>query len=102
MGEYSNSKLGRISLISSLLGVVTPILVVFISKTFVEADIKSGIRVGDFILSVGWVWGVEMIAFIFGILGRSSPKGKVGLCISSLLLGAFFLFVLYIMWSLIF
>ena len=52
MSENSNNKLGLISLILSLLGVV-----VFISKTFVEADIKSGIRVGDFILSVGWVGG---------------------------------------------
>ncbi|MDP6959262.1 MAG: hypothetical protein QF645_10675 [Planctomycetota bacterium] len=100
MGEYSNSKLGRISLISSLLGVVTPILVVFISKIFVEEGLKAYYGEARFVLSVGLFFGFESIAFVCGLSGRSSPKGKVGLWISSLLLGGTAISVLYVIWSL--
>ncbi len=98
--ENSNKKFGRISLNASLLGVVGPLLVVSISKIFVEEGLKSYYSEASFVLSVGLFFGFESIAFVCGLSGRSSPKGKVGLLISSLLLGGTAISVLYVIWSL--
>ena len=78
MIDNSESKLGVTSFRLSILGVLVPVVVAFLSNIFVEGDLKP-----YYILCFLLFAGFEFIALISGVIGRSSPAGKAGLGISS-------------------
>ncbi len=94
MSDHSMTKLGMISLRLSILGVVVPIVVAFLSHTFVEDDLKP-----YYTLCVILFLGLEFIALVCGIVGRSNPAGKAGLGISGVLLGTSILYALYLIFG---
>ena len=78
MNDNSESKLGVISLRFSILGILIPVVLAFLTHLFVEGDLKPYYTL-CFLLFAGF----ELIALISGVIGRSSPAGKAGRGISS-------------------
>ncbi len=94
MSDHARTKLGITSLRLSILGVIIPIVVAFLSHIFVEDDLKP-----YYTLCVILFLGLEFIALVCGIVARSNPAGKAGLTVSGFLFGASLLSILYLMFG---